>query len=180
MSNRMRSLHMQRLPCPASHFQCKNYNRIGHFTSRCLTKSKTINQIDFQEEINSLNAWQAQGDADTFYICQIQEQQQAQQRTPKGSASTSMLTCHSQPGTTTKMDLPSCPYQPRYRCQSYACVSVQVPNWGQKTPTSGTCAMHYDSVHKQNNPKPWKYPSVCEIPWQTHTEVYLQCDKPRR
>ena len=63
--------HRQGFPCPASHFQCKNCNRIGHFTSRCLTKSKTINQINFKEEINSLNAWQAQGDADTFYICQV-------------------------------------------------------------------------------------------------------------
>ena len=67
-------------PCSASHSQCKNCNRMGHFTSRCLTKSKSINQIDFQEEINSLNAWQAQGDADTFYICQVPEQQQAQQK----------------------------------------------------------------------------------------------------
>ena len=71
-------------------------NRIGHFTLRCLTKSKTINQI------------------------------------------------------------------------------VQVPNWGQKTSTSGTCPMHYDSVHKQHNPKPWKYPSVCDIPWQ-HTQK-LTCN----
>ena len=79
-----------------------------------------------------------------------------------------------------KMDLPSCPYQPRCRCQPYACVHVQVPNWGQKTSASGTCQMYYDSVHKQHNPKPWKYPSVCEIPWQTHTEAHLQGDKPKR
>ena len=70
----------QGFPCPASHFQCKNCNRIGHFTSRCLTKSKTINQINFLEEINSLNAWQAQDYADTFYICQVQGQQQVQQQ----------------------------------------------------------------------------------------------------
>ena len=57
-------------------------------------------------------------------------------RTPKGSASTCMLPCHSQAGTTTKTDLPSCPYWPMCRCQSYVCVSVQVPNWGQKTPKS--------------------------------------------
>ena len=48
--------HRQGFPCSASHFQCENCNRIGHFTSRCLTKSKTINQIDFWEEINSLIA----------------------------------------------------------------------------------------------------------------------------
>ena len=72
--------HRQGFPCPASRFQCKNCSRIGHFTSRCLTKSRTINQINFQEEVNSLNAWQAQGDTDTFYICQVQEQQQAQQQ----------------------------------------------------------------------------------------------------
>ena len=75
--------HRQGFPCSASCFQCKNCHRIGHFTSRCLTKSKTINQIDFWEEIHSLNAWQAQGDADTFYICQVQEQQQAQQKNTK-------------------------------------------------------------------------------------------------
>ena len=48
--------HKQGFPCDASHFQCKNCNRIGHFTLRCLTKSKTINQINFWEEIQSLNA----------------------------------------------------------------------------------------------------------------------------
>ena len=72
--------HRQGFPCSASHFQCKNCNRIGHFTLRYLTKSKTVNQIDFQEEINSLNAWQAQGDAGTCLTCQVQKQQQTQQK----------------------------------------------------------------------------------------------------
>ena len=35
--------HRQGFSCPANRFQCKNCNRIGHFTSRCLTKSKAIN-----------------------------------------------------------------------------------------------------------------------------------------
>ena len=74
------TIHRQGFPCSSSYFQCKNCNRIGHFTLRCLTKSKTINQIDFLEDIHSLNAWQAQGDADTFYLCQVQEQQQVQQK----------------------------------------------------------------------------------------------------
>ena len=101
----------QGFPCPARCFQCKNCNRIGHFTLRCLTKSKTINQIDFQEEINSLNAWQAQGDADTFYICQVQEQQQAQQ---KNTQSVSKHLYVNPPLTARhyhkKTDLPVCPY----------------------------------------------------------------------
>ena len=77
--------HRQGFPCSASHFQCKNCNRIGHFRMRCLTKSKTINQIKFGEVIHSQNAWQAQEDADSFYICQVQEQQQAQQNTQRVS-----------------------------------------------------------------------------------------------
>ena len=172
--------HRQGFPCPASCFQCKNCNRIGHFTSRCLTKSKTINQINFQEEINSLNAWQAQDDADTFYICQAQGQQQAQQQNTQRVSKCLYVNLPLTARHHHKIDLPLCPYQPRCTCQSYACVSVQVPNWGHKTPTSGTCPMHHDSVHKQHNPKPWKYPSVCEIPWQTCTEAHLQCAKPSR
>ena len=91
-------------------------------------------------------------------------------RTPKGSAGACRLTCHSQSGTTTKNRLTFMPVSTQVQMST---LCVQVPNWGQKTSASGTCPMHYDSVHKQHNPKPWKYPSVCEIPWQTHTEAHL-------
>ena len=125
--------HRQGLPCSASHFQCKNCNRIGHFTLRCLTKSKTINQIDFWEKIHSLNAWQAQRDADTFYICQVQEQQHAQQkntqRVSKHLYGNLPLTArhHNKKQTYLHANI-----DPGGRCQPYACVTVQVPNWGQK------------------------------------------------
>ena len=117
------TIHRQGFPCSSSYFQCKNCNRIGHFTLRCLTKSKTINQIDFLEDIHSLNAWQAQGDADTFYLCQVQEQQQVQQ---KNTQRVSKHLYVNLPLTARhhhkKRDLPSHLYQPWCRYQPYACV----------------------------------------------------------
>ena len=152
--------HRQGFPCPACCIQCNNCNRIGHFTFRCLTKSKTITQINFQEEINSLNAWQAQGDADTFCICQVQEQKQPQQQNTQRVSKClyvnlpltarhhhkkwTYLCVHIDPGADVNL-MP---------VSVYKCLT------GTKTPTSGTCPMQYNSVHKQHNPKPWKYPSV--------------------
>ena len=172
--------HRQGFPCSASYYQCKNCNRIGYFTSRCLTKAKAINQIEFEKKLTPWIPGKPKVMQTPSTSARYKSNNRHSRRTPKGSASACMLTCHLQPGTTTKMDLPSYPYWPRCRCQPYACVSIQVPNWGQKTSASGTCPMHYDSVHKQHNPKPWKYPSICEISWQTHTEAHLPCDKPRR
>ena len=138
--------HRQGFSYPANHFQCKNCNRIGHFTSKCLTKSKAINQINFQEEINSLNAWQAQEDADTFYIFQVQEQQQAHckntQRVSKHLYVNLPLTAryHHKKWTYLRARI-----DPGADVNTMPGVSVQVPNWRQKTSASGTCPMHYDS-----------------------------------
>ena len=58
-------------PCPAAKYQCKACSKVGHFTSQCLTKPKTVNQITQEEESAYLNAWQ---DDSNYFICQIQDQ----------------------------------------------------------------------------------------------------------
>ena len=111
--------HRQGFPCPASHFQCKNCNRIGHFTLRCLTKSKTINQIDFQEKSTPWMPGKPKPKVmqTPSTSTRYKSNNRHSRRTPKGSASTCMLTCHSQPGTATKNKLTFMP------------VSTQVQMW---------------------------------------------------
>ena len=64
--------HQPGFSCPATKYQCKACSKVGHFTSQCLTKHKTVNQITTEEESTYLSAWQ---DDSTFFICQIQNQQ---------------------------------------------------------------------------------------------------------
>ena len=63
--------HRPGFSCPATKYQCNACSKVGHFTSRCLTKPKTINQITQEEEAAYLNAWQ---DDLNFFICQIRNQ----------------------------------------------------------------------------------------------------------
>ena len=63
--------HRPGFSCPAAKYQCKACSKVGHFTSRCLTKPKTVNQITQEEESAYLNAWQ---DDSNYFICQIRDQ----------------------------------------------------------------------------------------------------------
>ena len=63
--------HRSGFSCPAAKYHCKAYSKVGHFTSRCLTKPKTVNQITQDEESAYLNAWQ---DDSNYFICQIRDQ----------------------------------------------------------------------------------------------------------
>ena len=63
--------HRPGFSCPAAKYTCKACNKVGHFTSRCLTKPKTVNQITQEEESAYLTAWQ---DDSSYLICQIQDQ----------------------------------------------------------------------------------------------------------
>ena len=63
--------HRPGFSCPAAKYHCKACSKVGHFTSRCLTKPKTVNQITQEEESAYLNAWQ---DDSNYFICQIQDQ----------------------------------------------------------------------------------------------------------
>ena len=63
--------HRPGFSCPAAKYTCKACSKVGHFTSRCLTKPKTVNQITQEEESAYLNAWQ---DDSSYFICQIQGQ----------------------------------------------------------------------------------------------------------
>ena len=61
--------HRPGFSCPAAKYTCKACSKVGHFTSQCLTKPKTVNQITQEEESAYLNAWQ---DDSSYFICQIQ------------------------------------------------------------------------------------------------------------
>ena len=63
--------HRPDFSCPAAKYTCKACSKVSHFTSRCLTKPKTVNQITQEEELAYLNAWQ---DDSSYFICQIQDQ----------------------------------------------------------------------------------------------------------
>ena len=63
--------HQPGFSCPAAKYTCKACSKVGHFTSQCLTKPKTVNQITQEEESAYLNAWQ---DDSSYFICQIQDQ----------------------------------------------------------------------------------------------------------
>ena len=63
--------HRPGFSCPAAKYTCKACSKVGHFTSHCLTKPKTVNQITQEEESAYLNAWQ---DDSSYFICQIQDQ----------------------------------------------------------------------------------------------------------
>ena len=63
--------HQPGFSCPAAKYTCKACSKVGDFTSRCLTKPKTVNQITQEEESAYLNAWQ---DDSSYFICQIQDQ----------------------------------------------------------------------------------------------------------
>ena len=63
--------HRPGFSCPAAKYHCKACSKVGHFTSRCLTKPKTVNQITQEEELAYLNAWQ---DDSNYFICQIRDQ----------------------------------------------------------------------------------------------------------
>ena len=63
--------HRPGFSCPAAKYHCKACSKVGHFTSRCLTKPKTVNQITQEEESAYLNAWQ---DDFNYFICQIRDQ----------------------------------------------------------------------------------------------------------
>ena len=63
--------HRPGFSCPAAKYTCKACSKVGHFTSRCLTKPKTVNQITQEEESSYFNAWQ---DDSSYFICQIQDQ----------------------------------------------------------------------------------------------------------
>ncbi len=65
---------------PATKYQCKNY-KIGHFTSRCLTKTKAVNQVDRNYKIYQLNAWKPiETDDDSFYICEVHQDNKPKKR----------------------------------------------------------------------------------------------------
>ena len=63
--------HQPGFSCPAAKYTCKACSKVGHFTSQCLTKPKTVNQITQEEELAYLNAWQ---DDSSYFICQIHDQ----------------------------------------------------------------------------------------------------------
>ena len=48
--------HRPGFNCPASKFQCKKCQKYGHFTSKCLTKSQSIN-VNTIEEVNAVLAF---------------------------------------------------------------------------------------------------------------------------
>ena len=102
-------------------------------------------------------------------------------RTPKRSASACMLSGHSQPGTTTKNWTYLHAHIDPGADVNLMLVSVYKCLTGDKIlqhlgPVQCTMTVYTDNTIQNLG----STPSVCEIPWQTHTEAHLQYDKPRR
>ena len=159
--------HQPGFSCPAAKYQCKACSKVGHFTSQCLTKPKTVNQITGIGIPQCLARW--------FQLLHLPDTR------PKDHHQTVVCqptTCTTAPPST--LHILKGMHRPRCRCQCHACSSLQTANRWYRTKEPWPCKVYHAGLYNRSYQKPWELESICKVSWTQTRTYHIQHHRPRR